>query len=91
MECAISDLQLHDISTQPCLDNTQIGVYENEESVQQSRKNLNMEYTLQNRLTVLTKTKRNCGGTNAKLIICAGVNTALYMRRVGQVEEKIYR
>ena len=54
-------------------------------------KDLNIQYTLQNRLTVLRKTKRNCGGTSAKLIICAGVYTALYVQRVCEVEEKIDR
>ena len=35
------------------------------------------EDTLQTRLTMLTITKRNCGGTSAKLMICVGVYTAL--------------
>lgn len=38
-------------------------------------------YVLQTRLTMLTKMKRNCGGTRAKLIIWVGVYTALCVRR----------
>jgi hypothetical protein len=34
-------------------------------------------HLLQNKLTTPTKTNRKCGGTNAKLTTCVGINTNL--------------
>jgi hypothetical protein len=67
-----------DISAQSCVDSTQIGVYRDYESVRQFQRDT--EDVLQTMLTTPTNTKRNCGGTSAKLMICVGVYTALRMR-----------
>jgi hypothetical protein len=91
MVCAISDLQVPQY-LQPAVPGRHSDRYLLKRGVSTAvPKNLNIEYILQNRLTVLRKTKRNCGGTSAKLIICAGVYTALYVRRVCEVVEKIDR
>jgi hypothetical protein len=65
-------------SAQSCVDSTQIGVYRDYESVWQFQRDT--EDVLQTMLTTPTNTKRNCGGTSAKLMTCVGVYTALRMR-----------
>jgi hypothetical protein len=67
-----------DTSAQSCVDSAQIGVYRDYESVWQLQRDT--EDVLHTRLTTPTNTKRNCGGTSAKLRIWVGVYTALRMR-----------